>query len=63
MWLLAFSTPYITLKLVDNGSHFNQDVCSEVAVSFVTNKMGRFCGHCKEGLGVNANMQGPFYIS
>ena len=49
---MAFSfhincTPYITLKLVDN-------------VSFVTNKIGRFCGHCKEGFGVDANMQGLF---
>ena len=53
---------YITLKRysVDNGSQFNRDMCSEDMASFVTNKMGRFCGHCKEGFGVDANTQRLF---
>ena len=52
-------TPYITLKryLVDNGSQFNRDMCSEEVASFVTNKMGRFCGRCKKGFGFDANTQ------
>ena len=55
-------TLYITLKRysVDNGSQFNQDMCSEEVASFVTNKMGRFCGRCKEGFGVDANTQRLF---
>ncbi len=40
---------------VADGNQFNLDMCSKSAGSFVTNKVGRFCGHCKEGFGLDLN--------
>ncbi len=50
-------TLHIRLKRysVADGNQFNLDMCSISAGSFVTNKVGRFCGNCKEGFGLDLN--------
>ena len=50
---------YIVLSRysVDNGSQFNDYMCSKDVASYTSNRGGRFCGRCNEGYGLSLYTQ------